>query len=203
MDFISKLELTEDQKEHLKAIDRKIKEVMPEKLYRHSVNTLEYAGEISKRFMPDIDLYRLSVACILHDYGKIFSYEELARIVKENKLEIRDFELNTPPLLHSFVGDYLVSRDFGINDDKILKSIRFHTTGYCNMSLEDKILFISDKLERSRDYEGVENLRNIASENINLCLLEVYKNIIIYIVRGNKLLHPDSARIWNNICGGI
>ncbi len=203
MDYINNLELAVDQKEHLKVVDSKIREVMPEKLYRHSLNTLEYANEISKRFLPDIDLYRLSVACILHDYGKIFSYEELLRTAKENRLEITDFELNTPPLLHSFAGDYLVCRDFGINDDKILKSIKFHTIGYCNMSLEDKILFISDKVERSRNYEGVESLRAIADKNIDLCLLEVYKNTIIYVVGSNKLLHPDSARIWNNICGGI
>jgi predicted HD superfamily hydrolase involved in NAD metabolism len=203
MDFIDKFELNGEQKKYLKVIDDKIKKLMPDNLYKHSINTLRYANEIGKKFLPGIDLYSLSVACILHDYGKIFSYGELVRIAKENELEISDFELNTPPILHSFAGSYLVSRDFGIHDSKILKAIKFHTTGYCNMSLEDKILFISDKIERSRNYNGVEGLRAIAFKNINLCLLEVYKNTIIYIMNGNKFLHPDTAKIWNNICGGI
>lgn len=203
MDFINNLKLTTGQKEYLKEIERKIKKVMPGKLYRHSMNTLKFASLIAEEFRDKIDILSLYTACILHDYGKIFNCEELLKIAEENKLEISDFELNTPPLLHGSVGDYLVSGHFNISDDKILKAIRFHTTGYCNMSMEDKILFIADKVEEGRKYEGVENLRTLALKNINLCLLEVYKNNIIYIVRGNKLLHPDTTRIWNNICGGI
>ncbi len=203
MDFISKLSLTGEQKKYLNKLDRKIKNIMPEKLYQHSINTLELANGIAESTFSDLDLFCLSVACILHDYGKIFSYKELVRIVKKNKLEISDFELNTPELLHSFIGDYLVSRDFNISENKILKAIKFHTIGYCDMSIEDKILFIADKVEKGRNYEGAEDLRALALKNLNLCLLEIYKNTIIYIVKGNKLLHPDTSKIWNNICGGI
>ncbi len=202
MDFISDFPLTGNQKKYLKELAEKIKNVMPGSLYEHSINTLEYAGVIAERFLPDFDFFSLSIACILHDYGKIYSYEELVRIAKENKLEISSFELKTPPLLHSFVGDYLVSRDFNISELKILKAIKFHTIGHCDMSPEDKILFIADKIEKSRNYDGVECLRALALKNINLCLLEVYKNNIIYVVKKNKLMHPDTARIWNNICGG-
>jgi len=203
MDYINNLSLTGDQKKYLKELDEKIKSIMPDSLYRHSINTLEYANLIAKKNLADIDLFSLSIACILHDYGRIFSYKELLKIAKENKLGISDFELNTPPVLHGFVSDYLVSRDFNIYDSKILKAIKYHTIGYCNMSLADKILFIADKIEKDRSYKGVENLRDLALKNINLCLLEVYKNTIIYIIEDNKLMHPDTAKIWNNICGGI
>ncbi len=203
MDFINNLRLTGDQKKYLEGLNGKIKNIMPLPLYRHSINTMEYANIIAGKFSDDLDLFSLSVACILHDYGRIFSYEDMVGIAKRNKLKISDFELNTPPILHSFIGDYLVSRDFNISEIKILKAIKFHTIGYCNMSPADKILFIADKVEKDRDYEGVENLRALALKNINLCLLEVYKNTIIYIVKGNRLMHPDTASIWNNICGGI
>jgi len=203
MDFINKLSLTGEQKKYLNKLDRKIKSIMPEKLYRHSINTLEFANDIAERTFFSLDLFSLFVACILHDYGKIFSYEELAGIVKENESGIGDFELNNPELLHAFIGDYLVSRDFNITEDRILRAIKFHTVGYCDMSMEDKILFIADKVERGRNYEGVEVLRELAFKNLNLCLLEIYKNTIIYIIKGNKLLHPDTSKIWNNICGGI
>lgn len=203
MDFINNFPLTGSQKKYLKELAEKIKNVMPGSLYVHSINTLEYAGAIGEKFLPEMDIFSLSVACILHDYGKIFSYSELVRIAEENKLKIGEFELKTPALLHGFVGDYLVERDFNISEARILRSIKYHTIGYCNMSLEDKILFIADKIEKSRNYDGVEKLRALALKNINLCLLEVYKNTIIYIVNGNKLMHPDTVRIWNNICGGI
>src|SRR4030042_2873211 len=203
MDFISNFTLTGGQKKYLGELAGKIKSVMPGPLYEHSINSLEYAGVIAEKFLPRLDFFSLSIACILHDYGKIFSYNELVRIAEENKLEINSFELKSPPLLHGFIGDYLVSRDFNISEPKILKAIKFHTIGYCDMSPEDKILFISDKIEKSRNYDGAECLRALALKNINLCLLEVYKNNIIYITKGNNLMHPDTVRIWNNLCGGI
>ncbi len=203
MNFINDFSLTGNQKEYLEDLAGKIKNIMPALLYRHSINTLEYAGAIAKKYLSDIEFFNLGIACILHDYGKIFSYEKLVKIAKENRLEVGSFELSCPPLLHGFVGEYLVRRDFNVSNRKILKAIRFHTIGYCNMNLADKVLFIADKVEKCRNYDGVENLRNLALENINLCLLEVYKNNIIYIIKGDKFLHPDTVKIWNNIRGGI
>lgn len=204
MSFIkSDFPLTENQKKYLKDIAGKIKNIMPASLYRHTINTLELAGNIAKEYLSGKDFFKLCIACILHDYGKIFDYEELVKIAIKEKLQISEFELNCPPLLHGFVGEYLVRRDFNISDPKILKAIRLHTIGYCSMDIFDKILFIADKIEKERNYKGIENLRDIAIENINLCLLEVYKNNIIYNIKKDKLLHPDTVKIWNNICGGI
>ncbi|MFA5015611.1 MAG: bis(5'-nucleosyl)-tetraphosphatase (symmetrical) YqeK [Actinomycetota bacterium] len=204
MNFIkSDFSLTGNQKKYLEDLAGKIKNIMPASLYRHTINTLEFACSIAKKYLSDKEFFKLSIACILHDYGRMFDYEELMKIVREEKLKVSEFEMNCPPLLHSFVGEYLVRRDFDISDLKILKAIRLHTIGSCSMGLLDKILFIADKIEKDRNYEGVENLRNLAIVNINLCLLEVYKNNIIYNIKKDKLLHPDTVKIWNNICGGI
>ena len=204
MNFIKNdFSLTGNQKKYLEDLAGKIKNIMPASLYRHSINTLEFAGSIAKKYLSDKEFFKLCIACILHDYGKIFGHEELLRIVKEERLEVSEFELNCPPILHGFVGEYLVRKDFNISDRKILKAIRLHTIGYSNMDLLGKILFIADKIEKDRNYNGVEKLRNLAMKNINLCLLEVYKNNIIYNIKEDKFLHPDTIKIWNNICGGI
>ena len=100
------------------------------------------------------------------------------------------------------MGDFLVARDFGIKNKKILRSVKYHTIGSVNMSLEEKILFIADKVEKGRKYEKVERLRKLVLKDINLCLIEVYKNNIIYVINNNRLLHPDTSGIWNSICGG-
>jgi predicted HD superfamily hydrolase involved in NAD metabolism len=219
MGYMDKLILSEKQRENLKGLVEKIKSVMPLSLYSHSMGTLKYAQKLANlHFKPKTKrdelkdkrsedsrreiYYRLCVSCILHDYGKIYGYMELVKTAKKNKLNINKFELNSQSLIHGFVGDYLVKRDFGISDEKILKAIKFHTIGYCDMSLEDKILFISDKVEEGRRYEGIDNFRNLSINNINLCLLEIYRSTIIYVIKRNKLLHPDTSKIWNSICGG-
>lgn len=206
MDFIDNLNLYDEQKKYIWFLVEKVKTLMPPELYYHTVGTLNYAKKLSNLYMSAEDKkahYRLYVSCILHDYGRIFSHEELVKIAKDNHLKVKIFELNLPPILHGFVSDYLVSRDFGLRDKKILRAIKYHTIGYCNMSIEDKILFISDKIEETRNYDGIEELRKLSFGDINSCLVEVYKNTIIYVIKENKLLHPDTSKIWNNICGGV
>jgi len=70
------------------------------------------------------------------------------------------------------------------------------------MSGLDRILYISDKLEAGRNYKNIEYLRQLSINNPDLCLLEVYKSNIIYVISKNCALHPDTSRIWNYICGG-
>ncbi|MCJ7472766.1 MAG: bis(5'-nucleosyl)-tetraphosphatase (symmetrical) YqeK [Actinobacteria bacterium] len=180
----------------------KIKKLMKCSLFAHSVNTLKFANQIADKQKSEIDIYRLSVACLLHDYGKIFDREQLKAIIREHHLEVSSQELKFNSVLHAIAGDFLVSRDFDISDKKILNAIRYHTTGYCDMNTEDKILLIADKAEEGRIYGGASDIRELALKDINLCLIEVYKNTIIYVINKGKPLHPDTGRVWNNICGG-
>jgi predicted HD superfamily hydrolase involved in NAD metabolism len=50
-------------------------------------------------------------------------------------------------LIHGPLGAVIAKKDYGINDEEILKAIRIHTTGDTNMSLLDKIIFLSDFIE--------------------------------------------------------
>jgi predicted HD superfamily hydrolase involved in NAD metabolism len=202
MDYINSTGLEPEKTKYLTWIAEKIKNVMRPPLFRHTINTLESSIEIAESCSQKVDIYRLSLASLVHDYGKVFAIGELKKIAREDKLEISEFELGMEPILHSLVGDHLVSRDLGIDDKNILRAVRIHTIGAVDMSLEEKILFVADKVEKERRYAGVERLRELALKDINLCLIEVYKNTIIYVINKNSLLHPDTGGIWNSICGG-
>lgn len=202
MDYINDLNIENSRKQYLKQLAGKIKKLMKLPLFAHSINTLKFAIQIAEKQKSEIDIYRLSVSCLLHDYGKIFDHEQLEAIIKRHHPEASSLELKLKSVLHAFAGDFLVSRDFNISDEKILRSIRHHTTGYVNMSTEDKILLIADKAEEGRRYEGACGIRELALKDINLCLIEVYKNTIMYVINKGKPLHPDTGRVWNSICGG-
>ena len=202
MDFINDLNIDSSKKQYLNQLAGKIKKLMKLPLFAHSINTLKFANQIAEKQKGEIDIYRLSVSCLLHDYGKIFEREQLEAVIREHHPEASSLELKLKSILHALAGDFLISRDFGISDEKILRSIRYHTTGYCGMSIEDKILLIADKAEEGRKYEGIEEIRELALKDINLCLIEVYKNTIIYVINKGKPLHPDTGRVWNSICGG-
>jgi len=202
MDCINSIGLEPGKTAYLDMIAGKVRGLMTPGLFRHSVNTLESCIEIAENCGLEVDMFMLCLASIVHDYGKIFSTGELEDIARRDRLSISDFELGLKPILHSLVGDYLVSRDLGIKDSRVLRAVKVHTIGAVDMTLEEKILFVADKVEKGRKYSGVEHLRDLALKDINLCLIEVYKNTIIYVMNKKSLLHPDTAGIWNSICGG-
>ncbi|MGM0365245.1 MAG: bis(5'-nucleosyl)-tetraphosphatase (symmetrical) YqeK [Actinomycetota bacterium] len=187
-----------------------MEKVMHRSLYLHSMGTLKCSRKLGLEYIladnssrANIDtFFKLCVSSILHDYGKMFTYRELLETAKENRISLSKFEISCKPILHSLVGDVLAARDYNITDPQILKAIRCHTVGCLDMGIIDKILFVSDKIEQTRDYEGIEQLRRLSVQGLDRCLAEVYKNNIIYNIERNRLLHPDTSIIWNNICGG-
>jgi len=184
---------------------------MPPDLYIHSISTLDYASKLANIHLnesnssgkPNQLFYKLCISCILHDYGKIFLPLDLVKIAEREKIKLSKFEFSCEPLLHGYLAPYLIKRDFGIKDHSILNAVKYHTIGSCKMNMMDKILYISDKIEETRNYENVDYLRSLSQKNIDLCILEVYKSNIIYLITKNKFLHPDTNKIWNNILGGI
>ena len=222
MDFINNLELNQGQKEYIADLNKKIRNAFSPDLYEHSISTLSCCEKLAKKYISDefkdlepenssdnINIYfKLCVAALLHDWGKIFNFDTLREIALENISNINstegDLEINS--ILHGFAGAFIVRKEFGIEDERILNSIKYHTVGYCNMSIADKIIYIADKIEERRNYSGVSYLRELSLKNINLCLLEVYKNNIIYIIKNYKKIYSETFKIWNNICilyGGL
>jgi predicted HD superfamily hydrolase involved in NAD metabolism len=203
--------LNSRQENFIEKLKKIIESKMPPDLYIHSISTLDFACKLANIHLnkstglekPDRLFYKLCISCILHDYGKIFPPLDLVKTAEREKIKLSKFELTCAPLLHSFLAPYLIKRDFGIKDHYILNAVKYHSTGYCKMSMVDKILYISDKIEETRNFENVDYLRSLSVKNINLCLLEVYKSNIIYLITKNELLHPDTNKIWNNILGGI
>lgn len=214
----------------LDEVKKTLKNRMQDDLFSHSMGTNDYSLMLlniqlkkmssknentadiffGNKYLPEPQLKELTVklkfvvsaAALLHDYGKIFSYQGLISLIEKNKIDISLFEKNNRHIIHSFVGPYLVKRDFSIDDDLILGAIKKHTIGATEMNMVDKIIYIADKLEGSRNYDKVDYLRKLSKEDIDLCLLEVYKSNIIYVINRNYLLHPDTGKIWNYICGG-
>lgn len=203
--------LNSQQGNFIEKLKKTIESKMPPDLYDHSISTLNYAGKLANIYLnkstgsgkPEQLFYKLCVSCILHDYGKIFSPQDLVKIAEREKIRLSKFELACEPLLHGFLAPYLIKRDFGIKDPHIFNAVKYHTIGSCKMDIMDKILYISDKIEETRNYENIDYLRSLSGKNINLCLLEVYKSNIMYLITKNKFLHPDTSKIWNNILGGI
>jgi len=209
MDYISDLDIKEDNKEFLRSLLGKVSSSLDLNLFNHSLNTLLYAEKlVSINKVNEKTRFKIYITAILHDYGKKYPEEVQKRIAIANKKYLKarknDFEIKS--ILHGFAGAFIVKDEFNIEDDIILNAIKYHTVGQSKMNIVDKIIYVADKIEIGRDYEGVDYLREMSLKNINLCLFEVYKNNILYIIKNNKKVYSQTFNIWNNICklyGGL
>ena len=107
-----------------------------------------------------------ATAAILHDITKKLSFEEHLELIKKYNIPCDGEELEAPKLLHAKTGAEFAHELFGINDE-VYNAIRWHTTGKPDMSLLEKIIYMADYIEPSRDFEGVEKLRELAYNNLD------------------------------------
>ena len=77
-----------------------------------------------------------------------------------------DGELSNEKLLHSKTGAYFARDLFGIEED-VFSAILWHTTGKPDMSLLEKIIYLADYIEPTRDFPGVDDLRKTVYSDLN------------------------------------
>ena len=80
--------------------------------------------------------------------------------------------------------------EFSITDSEILEAIRVHTTGKVGMSKLDKVIFLADYIEPNRDFPGVDELRNVAKEDLNKAVLLGFDNTINHLIEQHLSIYP-------------
>jgi len=112
-------------------------------------------------------------------------------LVDKYGILISDFERTHPKLLHAKTGAYVARYVFG-ESEEIQRAIFWHTTGKADMSLLEKILYLADYMEPTRDFPGVEALREITWIDLDRALLLAFNMCIEELIRENKSVCADS-----------
>lgn len=110
------------------------------------------------------------IAGELHDCAKELPEDEQRRLAQARCGDLfTDFKL-----LHSPAGATMAKERFGIEDEEILNAITYHTTGRGDMPTLDRIVYLADKIEPSRTYADLSDMRKVAeydlTEAVKLCL---------------------------------
>lgn len=148
----------------------KIYEEKPKrKIHIEGVKTLSVA--LAKKY--GLNERDMENAALLHDLTK---YENdrfhLDIFEKYDKAYINDL----PPFLyHGYSAGLLGKYHYQFNKD-IVNAVTHHIIGRPKMSLFEKILMLSDKIEPSRDFEGVKHLRALAHLDID----EAFKQFLVH-----------------------
>lgn len=178
-------------------IRESIKTLLKPSRYQHSLNVEEAAIELAKIYRVDIDKCR--IAAIAHDCVKNLTDTELIAKANEYGIKIDEIQLNFPQLLHGSVGAKYCEQVFKIKDAEILNAICFHTTGRKNMTTIEKIVYLADVIEKSRDFPGIQEIRQLSKTNLNKALLLACNRTIEYILQKDFLLHPLTIEFRNSL----
>jgi predicted HD superfamily hydrolase involved in NAD metabolism len=178
-----------------------LKKWLKPKRYAHSINVMDTARRLAEIHGEDVE--KAAVAGLLHDCMRDLGEDETFLACEKYGVFVPEIEREQPVLLHGALGSAAIGDIFGVNDVEISEAIKWHTTGYENMSKLSKIVFISDFIEPGRDLEGIERVRDEAKADIDHAMLDILDNTILYIVKKRALMHPDTISARNDILNKI
>ena len=142
------------------------------------------AVRLAERWNVDIDDAR--EAAILHDITKRLNLAENTIILEEHGIPVGKIERAEEKLLHSKSGAALAKTLFGVSEE-VAGAIRWHTTGRAGMSVLEKVIYLADYIEPTRDFQEVGHLRKAAYNDIDEALkMGLELSIQDMIARGIK-----------------
>lgn len=156
----------------------------------HVMGCEQEAVRLAERWGEDV--YSAAVAGILHDITKKCSANEQLLLCEKYGTVTDALELEAPKLLHSKTGADMAWAEFGISPE-VREAIRWHTTGRADMTMLEKIIYMADYMEPNRDFEGVEELRRLAYEDIDQALRLGLRMSIEDMKERNIVPHPRSS----------
>lgn len=189
------LEIIENQKlygvgrDYRNLSDEALREIavslLKPKRVNHVLGCAETAVKLARRWGAD---ERAALrAGLLHDVTKAIDGEDQLLLVDKYAILISDFERNYPKVLHAKTGAAVAEHVFGERGD-VVSAIYWHTTGKADMSLLEKIVYLADYIEPNRGFDGVEGLRELAFQDLDLTLLRSFEMVIDELIREKKRL---------------
>lgn len=162
-----------------------VKSMVDEKRYIHTLGVIDEAIKYSKIYNQDIEKAR--IAASLHDITKNFTQDENIELLKKyyNKSEIDSLPRS---VMHSYSA-FIYSKEYlGIDDIDILNAIKNHTLSRPAMSDLEKIIYLSDFTDPSRNLDYSNHLRDIANRDLNLAMKDALIYTVSYLKEGNKVI---------------
>lgn len=171
-----------------------IKNTLSEKRFRHSEGVVKRAIEYAKIYNVDEETVKL--VAIAHDVAKEFTEEENKQYIEKYNIQLDEIEQSNKNLLHSKIGAYICKDKYGFTDD-MANAVNYHTTGRDNMTILEKIIYLADATEESRNYMDIDYYVDTVKDNIDKAMCEVAKWVINVLLERNTAIHLNTVKCYN------
>ncbi|MBQ8696390.1 MAG: ribosome silencing factor [Clostridia bacterium] len=147
----------------------KVKNNVKESRFQHILAVAKKALNICEKIGRNDLAEKAYVASLLHDITKSFSREEHLKWCTD----ITDEDKETGDVLHAFSAcEYARHLFTELVDDDIYNAIKYHCTGRENMSVLEKVVFLADYIEETREHESCKMLRESFNNDNSLSALD-------------------------------
>ena len=165
----------------------------------HVLGTEGEAAKLARRFGADETKAR--VAGLLHDCTKKLGMAEQLALCKQYGIRLDPLEQKVLKLLHAKTGAAIARHVYGV-DDEVYQAILYHTTGRANMTLLEKILYLADYIEPSREFANdpdVVRLRETVYEDLDRGLLLGLTMTVTEMEGMGNPVHHDTLDARNDL----
>ena len=151
---------------------RRVSERVSQKRFSHILGVERCAAYLGRLILPELT-DELSAAALLHDVAKEIPMEIQLELISKNGFILTDEDRNTEGIIHAFTAPIIVMRDFkDFATKNILSAIMWHTVGKADMTVFEKIIFVSDYCEDTRKYDSCIKARKALFDNIEALSLQ-------------------------------
>ena len=185
----------------LDTLKRRMEDTLPPKRFSHVLAVVETAVELADIYGADKAL--LSVASLLHDCTKPFTAEEHIAYAEKHSLKLSSDDLASPEVLHARTGA-VMSRDELGQGDSVFSLIYCHCTAKPDMTLEEKLLFLSDFIEATRTHKICQDTRREFFSSLkdhtdkmrllDQTVLRVLESTVEHLKKKGSYIHSDTLR---------
>ncbi|MDN6731454.1 MAG: bis(5'-nucleosyl)-tetraphosphatase (symmetrical) YqeK, partial [Atopostipes suicloacalis] len=143
------------------------------------------------------DIEKVSIAALLHDIAKEQSDAEMRDLIISENLNLNLLKYGNE-IWHGPVGAILAEREFLIENETILDSIRQHTVGGRNMTLTAQIVFVADYIEEGRTFSKVDKARELAKHSLKEAIKYKLKETMKHLISIEEKIFPATIESYNS-----
>ncbi|QWQ39210.1 bis(5'-nucleosyl)-tetraphosphatase (symmetrical) YqeK [Gemella sp. zg-570] len=175
-------------------IKEKVKGILPEKRYEHTLRVVDTAVMLAERFGANVEKARL--AALLHDICKPMDEVLMKKYVVKYNLDIKLLDYPTE-VLHGPVASVYIEKEFDVQDEEIKMAIFSHTFGRKHMSLLEKIIFIADYIEPQRKHPHLKEVTEVAEYDLDEAVRLAAKYTLVYLIDNDERIYPPLLKCYN------
>lgn len=159
------------------------------KRYEHSLGVAYTAAALAMCYQYNVE--KAFVAGLLHDCAKCMKKQAKESYCKKMNIEFTEAELKIPALQHAKIGSYLCETKYNVQDSDIKTAIRYHTTGKADMTILEKIIYISDYIEPNRmPLPRIELVRKESFHNLDYAMELILEDCLNHLIENGGAIDP-------------